>query len=239
MPRPALRRRPLPRVPAPRRRRHRRAPRPHPARRAHLHRRGLRRRRRLGPPLRPAGRDGRHRCGARVRDELGLPISVGVATTKHLAKIASQVAKPDGLVVVEAGTEQAFLDPLPVRLLWGVGPVTEAKLADAGIRTIGELATAQPALLRRLLGAGRRRQARLARRQRRPPPHRHRPTGVLGRAPSRRSGAGSPPTTCCGSPSATSPTGWPPACGPASGPGAPSPSGCASAACAASPARSP
>jgi DNA polymerase-4 len=89
---------------------------------------------------------------ARVRDELGLPISVGVATTKHLAKVASQVAKPDGLVVVEAGTEQTFLDPLPVRLLWGVGPVTEAKLADAGIRRIGELATAQPALLRRLLG---------------------------------------------------------------------------------------
>jgi DNA polymerase IV len=89
---------------------------------------------------------------ARVRDELGLPISVGVATTKHLAKVASQVAKPDGLVVVEAGHEQAFLDPLPVRLLWGVGPVTEAKLADAGIRAIGELATAQPALLRRLLG---------------------------------------------------------------------------------------
>ena len=72
---------------------------------------------------------------ARVRDELGLPISVGVATTKHLAKVASQVAKPDGLVVVEAGTEQAFLDPLPVRLLWGVGPVTEAKLADTGIHT--------------------------------------------------------------------------------------------------------
>jgi DNA polymerase IV len=88
----------------------------------------------------------------RVRDELGLPISVGVATTKHLAKVASQVAKPDGLVVVEAGTEQRFLDPLPVRLLWGVGPVTEAKLADTGIRTVGELATAQPELLRRLLG---------------------------------------------------------------------------------------
>jgi len=89
---------------------------------------------------------------SRVRDELGLPISVGVATTKHLAKVASQVAKPDGLVVVEAGQEQAFLDPLPVRLLWGVGPVTEAKLADAGIHRIGELSTAQPALLRRLLG---------------------------------------------------------------------------------------
>ena len=88
----------------------------------------------------------------RVREELGLPISIGVATTKHLAKVASQVAKPDGLVVVEAGTEQRFLDPLPVRLLWGVGPVTEAKLAGAGVRTVGELAAAQPELLRRLLG---------------------------------------------------------------------------------------
>ena len=88
----------------------------------------------------------------RVRDELGLPISVGVATTKHLAKVASQVAKPDGMVVVRPGAEQEFLDPLPVRLLWGVGPATEAKLASAGIGRIGELATAQPELLRRLLG---------------------------------------------------------------------------------------
>src|SRR5690606_8305427 len=58
----------------------------------------------------------------RVRSEVGLPISVGVATTKHLAKVASQVAKPDGLVVVPAGTERRFLAPLPVGLLWGVGP---------------------------------------------------------------------------------------------------------------------
>ena len=88
----------------------------------------------------------------RVREELGLPISIGVATTKHLAKVASQVAKPDGLVVVEAGTEERFLDPLPVRLLWGVGPATEAKLADSGIVTIGQLAAASPGTLRRLLG---------------------------------------------------------------------------------------
>jgi DNA polymerase-4 len=88
----------------------------------------------------------------RVRDELGLPVSVGVATTKHLAKVASQVAKPDGLVVVDAGTEQAFLDPLPVRLMWGIGPKTEAKLAATGITTIGELAAARPGALRSLLG---------------------------------------------------------------------------------------
>ena len=57
----------------------------------------------------------------RVRTEIGLPVSVGVARTKHLAKVASQVAKPDGLVVVEPADERAFLDPLPVGLIWGVG----------------------------------------------------------------------------------------------------------------------
>src|SRR5688500_18812724 len=76
----------------------------------------------------------------RVRDELGLPISVGVARTKHLAKIASQVAKPDGLVVVDPATELAFLHDLPVSLMWGVGPVTQARLAEAGVDTIGQLA---------------------------------------------------------------------------------------------------
>ncbi len=88
----------------------------------------------------------------RVRDEIGLALSVGVATTKHLAKVASQVAKPDGLVVVEAGRERAFLDPLPVELLWGVGPVTQEKLAGRGIRTIGQLAAASGDHLERLLG---------------------------------------------------------------------------------------
>jgi len=88
----------------------------------------------------------------RVRDELGLPISIGVARTKHLAKIASQVAKPDGLVVVDPGTELAFLHDLPVGLMWGVGPVTEAKLADQGILTIGQLATMPGRSLERLLG---------------------------------------------------------------------------------------
>ena len=88
----------------------------------------------------------------RVRAELGLPISVGVATTKHLAKVASQVAKPDGMVVVEPNAEREFLDPLPVELLWGVGPVASARLADAGITTIGQLATADPDRLRHVLG---------------------------------------------------------------------------------------
>lgn len=88
----------------------------------------------------------------RVRDELGLPVSLGVATTKHLAKVASQVAKPDGLVVVEEGEERTFLGPLPVRLLWGVGPSTELRLERAGIRTIGDLAAASPQAVEHLIG---------------------------------------------------------------------------------------
>ena len=88
----------------------------------------------------------------RVRAETGLAVSVGAATTKHLAKVASQVAKPDGLVVVGAGRERAFLDPLPVGLVWGVGPVTRARLADTGIRTIGDLADTAGTSLEYLLG---------------------------------------------------------------------------------------
>src|SRR6516225_6134281 len=74
----------------------------------------------------------------RVRAELGLPISIGVARTKHLAKIASQVAKPDGLVVVDPETELDFLRDLPVELMWGVGPVAKARLAEIGVLTIGQ-----------------------------------------------------------------------------------------------------
>ncbi|MBM3647362.1 MAG: DNA polymerase IV [Alphaproteobacteria bacterium] len=88
----------------------------------------------------------------RVRAELGLPISVGVARTKHLAKIASQVAKPDGLVVVDPERELAFLHDLPVELMWGVGPVTKMRLAALGIATIGELARTPGKSLERLLG---------------------------------------------------------------------------------------
>lgn len=88
----------------------------------------------------------------RVRTQVGLPISVGVARTKHLAKIASQVAKPDGLVVVAPGTEREFLDPLPVSLVWGVGPVTEARLAELGVRTIGDLAATPSPAVERILG---------------------------------------------------------------------------------------
>lgn len=89
---------------------------------------------------------------ARVRRDVGLPISIGVARTKHLAKIASQVAKPDGLVVVEPHREREFLEPLPVGLMWGIGPVTQRKLQEKGVRTIGELAESSPDVLTNLLG---------------------------------------------------------------------------------------
>ncbi|MBV9221888.1 MAG: DNA polymerase IV, partial [Methylobacteriaceae bacterium] len=88
----------------------------------------------------------------RVRAELGLPISVGVARTKHLAKIASQVAKPDGLVVVDPDRELEFLHHLPVELMWGVGPVTKARLAGIGVLTIGQLAQMPGRSLEQLLG---------------------------------------------------------------------------------------
>jgi DNA polymerase IV len=88
----------------------------------------------------------------RVREELGLPISVGVARTKHLAKIASQVAKPDGLVVVSPEKELEFLHDLPVELMWGVGPVTKARLAEMGVLKIGQLAQIPGQRLERLLG---------------------------------------------------------------------------------------
>lgn len=88
----------------------------------------------------------------RVFEEVGLPISVGVARTKHLAKIASQVAKPDGLLVVEPETELEFLHDLPVGLMWGVGPVTKKRLAEMGVHTIGQLAETPGRSLERLLG---------------------------------------------------------------------------------------
>src|SRR5213082_3464696 len=75
-----------------------------------------------------------------VREQVGLPITVGVARTKFLAKVASGVAKPDGLLVVPPGGELAFLHPLPVERLWGVGPVTADKLRQRGIGTVGKVA---------------------------------------------------------------------------------------------------
>ncbi|HYN96921.1 MAG TPA: DNA polymerase IV [Pilimelia sp.] len=88
-----------------------------------------------------------------VRARVGLPITVGVARTKFLAKVASGVAKPDGLLVVPPGGELAFLHPLPVERLWGVGPITAAKLRERRIRTVGQVARVGEAALVAMLGA--------------------------------------------------------------------------------------
>ncbi|MFE5671059.1 DNA polymerase IV [Agromyces sp. NPDC056523] len=92
------------------------------------------------------------RLRERVRAEVGLPISVGIARTKFLAKVASAVSKPDGLLVVEPDREEAFLLPLPVERLWGVGAVTAEKLHGLGIRTVGQLAELEEDATERLLG---------------------------------------------------------------------------------------
>jgi nucleotidyltransferase/DNA polymerase involved in DNA repair len=89
---------------------------------------------------------------ARIRSELGLPASVGIAPNKFLAKIACDLGKPDGLVVVPAGGERAFLDPLPIGRLWGVGPKTEARLRGMGYQTVGQLARAAPETLEAFFG---------------------------------------------------------------------------------------
>ncbi len=87
-----------------------------------------------------------------VRERVGLPITVGVARTKFLAKVASGVAKPDGLLVVPPDRELAFLHPLPVERLWGVGPATADKLHERGITTVGEVAQLAEAALVSMLG---------------------------------------------------------------------------------------
>jgi DNA polymerase-4 len=88
----------------------------------------------------------------RVLDEVGLVVSVGVATNKLCAKIASDLRKPDALVIVPAGDEAAFLAPLPIRRLWGVGPQAQKALADYGVTTIGQLASLEPGTLHRRFG---------------------------------------------------------------------------------------
>jgi DNA polymerase IV len=87
-----------------------------------------------------------------VRERVGLPISVGIARTKHLAKVASGVAKPDGLIEVPPDRELAFLHPLPVERLWGVGPVTARKLHGLGLNTVGQVAELAESALVALLG---------------------------------------------------------------------------------------
>jgi DNA polymerase-4 len=92
------------------------------------------------------------RLRGQVRERVGLPITVGVARTKFLAKVASGVAKPDGLLVVPPDGELAFLHPLPVERLWGVGPVTAGKLRDRGVATVGEVARLGEAALVSMVG---------------------------------------------------------------------------------------
>ena len=87
-----------------------------------------------------------------VRDRVGLPITVGVARTKFLAKVASGVAKPDGLLVVPVEHELAFLHPLPVERVWGVGAITADRLHQLGITTVGELAQLSEGALVSILG---------------------------------------------------------------------------------------
>jgi DNA polymerase-4 len=100
-----------------------------------------------GPPTEIAGRLRRD-----VLERVGLPITVGVARTKFLAKVASGVAKPDGLLVVPPEGELAFLHPLPVERLWGVGRVTAEKLRGRGIETVGQVAQLDEAVLVSMLG---------------------------------------------------------------------------------------
>ena len=89
-----------------------------------------------------------------VRERVGLPITVGVARTKFLAKVASAQAKPDGLLVVPPDGELAFLHPLPIEALWGVGPATAARMRRVGIETVAEVAQFDEDSLITLLGKG-------------------------------------------------------------------------------------
>jgi DNA polymerase IV len=102
-----------------------------------------------GTPLQIA-----ERLRSEVWEGLGLPITVGIASTKFLAKVASSVAKPDGLLLVRAGGELAFLHPLPVTALWGVGRVSARRLHAAGITTVADVARLQEGALAELLGRG-------------------------------------------------------------------------------------
>jgi len=112
----------------------------------------------FGPPERTAAR-----LRVEVRAETGLAVSVGLAPVKLVAKIASDLAKPDGMLVVRPGESRAFLAPLPVGRIWGVGPVTRTRLERAGVFTIGDLAERSDADLRALLGDFGPRAAALAR----------------------------------------------------------------------------
>ncbi len=103
------------------------------------------------------------RLRARVREETDLAVSVGIAPVKMVAKIASAAAKPDGLLEVEPGEVARFLAPLPVRRIWGVGPVAERRLVAHGMHTLDDLARADPQVIEQLFGNWGLGMARLAR----------------------------------------------------------------------------
>jgi len=109
----------------------------------------------LGDGVSPWGRAAEiaRRLQGRVRDELELSASLGVATNKLVAKVASDHDKPGGLTVVRPGDEAAFLAPLPVRVIWGVGPVTAEKLAQMGVTTVGDLASLSERALQARFGS--------------------------------------------------------------------------------------
>lgn len=98
------------------------------------------------------------RLREQVSEQVGLPITVGIARTKFLAKVASQVAKPDGLLLVPPDRELAFLHPLPVRRLWGVGAKTAEKLRTHGIETVADVAELPESALRPMVGGAMARQ---------------------------------------------------------------------------------
>jgi DNA polymerase-4 len=112
----------------------------------------------LGPAARVA-----ERLRREVREETGLVVSVGIAPVKMVAKIASDLAKPDGWLEVPAASVRAFLEPLPVGRLWGVGPVAQARFARAGIHTVGDLVRQDPDRVARYFGDWGSGMARLAR----------------------------------------------------------------------------
>ena len=109
-----------------------------------------------------AGVEIARRIKRQVREVTGLTVSAGVAPNKFLAKLASDHDKPDGLTRIRAGEAEAFLKPLPVERLWGVGPATAARLRAAGYETIGDVAAAAPAALRSLVGSHAERLVRFA-----------------------------------------------------------------------------
>jgi DNA polymerase-4 len=117
---------------------------------------------------------------ANVRERVGLPITVGIARTKFLAKVASGVAKPNGLLLVPPDGEFAFLHPLPVERLWGVGPVTAKKLRALGLTTVGQVAQLSEAMLVSILGRAAGRHLHALAHNRDPRPVRARRRGSVG-----------------------------------------------------------